>query len=114
MDVVTKAVGNELHPNDNINDEKRVATGLPKQENDVDCGAFVLFYADCARNKMKIKPRLAAEEITNYRGVIWGYVKEAPTARNLPSQGDSGEIPDPDGWDVLCLGEDEIDHHHVA
>ena len=78
MDVVAREVGNELHPYDNINYEKKVATGLPKQENDVDCGAFVLFYADCRRHRITIKPSLSTEEITNYRGVIQGYVDKAP------------------------------------
>lgn len=93
MDVVAKAVGNQLHPDDSVNYTRRVATRLPKQENDVDCGAFVLFYADCKRNRMKIKPHLTTEEITNYRGAIWGYMQEAHSAggvaSNLPSRGSS-------------------------
>jgi len=38
----------------------------PKQSNDKDCGVFAIFFVDCARSGVTIKPHLSDQEIKNF------------------------------------------------
>ena len=55
--------------------EETVVENLPRQNNNVDCGVYLLFYADCTRNKLKIKGELSTDEIANYRSRLGSLVK---------------------------------------
>ena len=58
--------------------EESVVENLPRQNNNVDCGVYLLFYADCTRNKFKIKRELSTDEITNYRSRLGNVVEHPP------------------------------------
>ena len=51
-----------------------VAKGLPSQSNDLDCGVFATFYADCMRNQFTIKDELTEDEIQSYRRKMHKYI----------------------------------------
>lgn len=53
--------------------QKNVAK-TPKQDNDIDCGMYALFFADCIRKSMVVKPNLSREDVENYRGRINYYL----------------------------------------
>lgn len=75
---VLKVIGKHFHPEQSdIKYDHYVAEDIPKQENDIDCGVFSIYYADCNKNKMRIKPRLSKEDIECYRGTILKYIRQS-------------------------------------
>ena len=53
---------------------QRNVVETPKQDNGIDCGMFALFFADCVRKSLVVKPDLSREEVKNYRGRINYYL----------------------------------------
>jgi hypothetical protein len=72
MDVVLDKIC-QLNKKDKSQYQRNVAE-TPKQDNDIDCGVFALFFADCVRKSMVVKPDLSQEEVMNYRGRIHYYL----------------------------------------
>jgi hypothetical protein len=73
MDVVAKHI-NKARSGSNHNKHKAIAFSkrsycrtVPRQNNDIDCGVFCLYYTDCLRNKYKIKMDLSDTEIYKSR-----------------------------------------------
>ena len=58
--------------------EETAVEKLPRQDNDVDCGVYLLFYADCKRNKFTINRELSREQIKNYRSRLGNVVEHQP------------------------------------
>ena len=94
MDVVLNKIC-ELNKKDKSQYQRNVAE-TPKQDNDVDCGVFALFFADCVRKSMVVKPYLSQEEVKNYRGRIGYYLamplsKKERKKRNRDEMGNDGK-----------------------